>query len=403
MLEPCFFDTRCSDGLFFNHVLRYVAMKSKRLLIVVYDGIQNSVFESLVFEPAKKRILSGQFSYVDIVSFEVDPADARRRANFFSFSGISILIHKKIPFLGKASLFLQAPSIARQLSNGWYDSILARGPLAGYILKAALTWFVSASHPAPRTEVTVQARGLACEEARLTFNVELPHSIFRKYLFNLKLHALRAIEAAVYDAKNWPQKVSFTSVSDALRDYLIKEFNADSQSVVVDDFDCIARVDASIVHAWRKELRDFLKIPADAVVYGYSGSCKQWQCAEETIEFIAKKIDETPMVYGIVLSTDLVAFQAIIAKKTFDKQRLLLRYVAPRDVTRWLSLCDYGVLLRYEDVVNWVSRPTKALEYLSVGLSIIHNNTVKWLIDYDAQKGAGGSEITPQPTQTLPL
>lgn len=378
-------------------------MKSKRLLIVVYDGIQNSVFESLVFDPARKRIASGQFGHIDILSFEADCLEARKRAHLMSSPGISIIIKKKIPFLGRLSLFFQAPTLARQISHGWYDAIVARGPLAGYLVKMAFSWFMGATKSVLPVSITIQARGLAAEEARFAFNLELPRSVFRKILYSLRVRALKSIETAVYNAQLWGREICITAVSSALREYLIKEFSAVPETVIVDDFDRVSMLDSAVVHAWRNELRSFLKIPKDAIVYGYSGSCKGWQCAQETVDFMAKKIDENPQVYGVILSTDLVPFQALISRTTVDKQRFLLRYVPPKDVLHWLSICDYGVLLRFPDIVNWVSRPTKALEYLAVGLSIIHNNTVKWLIDYDAEMGVSGSEITPHPRQTSSL
>ncbi len=258
-------------------------------------------------------------------------------------------------------------------------------------------------YPLSRLAVTVQARGLAAEEARLTFDVSSPGSFFRKKLFELKIAALRSIESDVYNARLWPVPLEVTAVSDALRQYLIDSFSADPTTVVVDNFDQVALIKKEQVAAWREELRGFFKMPHGAIVYGYSGSCKQWQCAEETVAFMAKKIEEDPRAYGVILSTDVVPFQALISQLSCDQSRFLIRYVPPKDVVKWLSVCDYGVLLRYEDVVNWVSRPTKALEYLAVGLSVIHNNTVKWLIDYDAQTGGiSGSEITPQPKHCEP-
>lgn len=375
-------------------------MKSRRLLVVVYDGIQNSVFESLVLDPAKKRVQAGQYAHVDILSFEVNTAEASKRARLLSVPGVSILVAKKLPFIGKTTLFFQAPTLAKQLSTGWYEAVIARGPLAGFIVKIALSWFMGAPQISALATVTVQARGLAAEEARLAFDIELPDSFFRKMLFSLRIKRLRAIEESVYNAHKWPRDVCITAVSTALRTYLIEKFSAVSETVIVDDFDRIPMADKALVSAWRHELRNFLKIPQDAIVYGYSGSYKYWQCAEETVAFIARKIQEDPRVYGIILSTDLVPFQSLISTAPTDKRRFLVRYVAPKDILQWLSLCDYGVILRYQDVVNWVARPTKALEYLAVGLSIIHNNTIKWLIDYDAQVGASGSETTPQPRQT---
>ena len=62
-----------------------------------------------------------------------------------------------------------------------------------------------------------------------------------------------------------------------------------------------------------------------------------------------------------------------------ERNRYLVLSAKQDDVFRYLSVADAGLLFREKNVVNWVSRPTKMLEYRSVGLKIIHNNTVAWL------------------------
>ena len=401
MLEEAFFDYLFKGNPFCS-TSGSVAMQSKRLLIVVYDSVLNSVFENLVFDFAKNKIINGEFAHIDIISFEPDCSAAQERVARLSFRGIFIIIVQRLPFLGHVSLFFQAPIVAKHLLGGCYGAVIARGPLAGYVLKTAVVWFVDTPFLVSNIVFTVQARGLAAEEARLAFNLKSSRSFFHRAFFSVKKVLLSSIERAVYKTRLWNVPVSISTVSLALKEYLIETFDASPENVFVDDSDIISLVDKSTVAISRNDLRDYLKIPYDAIVYGYSGSAKQWQCSRETVDFMAQKIAENPLAYAIILSTDLVEFQKLINKKTTDKHRFILRYIEPGHVLQWLSVCDYGLLLRYDDVVNWVSRPTKALEYLAVGLKIIHNNTVKWLIDHDAKTGISGSEITPHPTQTLP-
>ncbi|MFH1832527.1 MAG: hypothetical protein ABH827_07080, partial [bacterium] len=55
--------------------------------------------------------------------------------------------------------------------------------------------------------------------------------------------------------------------------------------------------------------------------------------------------------------------------------------VRQEQLYEYLSCANFGFLLREEDIINWVSRPTKMLEYQAVGLKIIHNNTIAWLTE----------------------
>ena len=64
-----------------------------------------------------------------------------------------------------------------------------------------------------------------------------------------------------------------------------------------------------------------------------------------------------------------------------NKQNYIIKTVAYSEIYKYLSAADYGIIFREINVLNWISRPTKALEYEAVGLKIIHNNTVKWLVD----------------------
>ena len=55
-------------------------------------------------------------------------------------------------------------------------------------------------------------------------------------------------------------------------------------------------------------------------------------------------------------------------------------HLAHQEIIPTLCAADYGILFRESHLMNWVSRPTKALEYEAAGLGIIHNDTVHFLL-----------------------
>ena len=83
------------------------------------------------------------------------------------------------------------------------------------------------------------------------------------------------------------------------------------------------------------------------------------------------------------MTPDKNKFIEACGKQNIAKQHYAVLNVGAQDVYKYLAAGDYGLLFREPDVVNWVSRPTKMLEYQAVGLKIIHNKTVAWLADQE--------------------
>ncbi len=74
-------------------------------------------------------------------------------------------------------------------------------------------------------------------------------------------------------------------------------------------------------------------------------------------------------------------FCNFLIKEKINSKFYQILNIQHSEIYKYLSACDTGLIFRKKDVVSWVSRPVKAMEYKSVGMNIVHNNTVKWLID----------------------
>jgi hypothetical protein len=74
--------------------------------------------------------------------------------------------------------------------------------------------------------------------------------------------------------------------------------------------------------------------------------------------------------------------EKIINKFQIPVNRYFVLSVEPKKLDRYLCACDSGLLFRDKDIINWVSRPTKMLEYQAAGLQVIHNHTIDWLERY---------------------
>jgi hypothetical protein len=385
-------------------------MSGQHLLMVVYDSVTNSVFESQVFTPLVGMVERGEVAHVTLVTFESD-VHIMHKLSAFSHSAIKFIVLKRYPLMGIWGLRLSAwqlrtafpPLTGRRsglvscISTGSggaeeepsVDRIRARGPLAGLIAKYALELGVqSPAHgelvePRPDRggragnviQLTIQARGLCAEEYRFT-SEQRKLSWWQKIVVSWRKNLYDRIEQKAYAQS---AGVTIEVVSDALGEYLQKTYATPASMITMAQHDLVEMLPANFIATQRQEMRALLGIPVDAYVFCYSGSSKPWQCAEETVRFFAREAKTNPQAFFLILSQDAAAFQALLAEHYIPVERMRLLGVKPAELLRYLCAADAGMLLRKPDVVNWVSRPTKLLEYQAAGLRVVHNGTIGML------------------------
>jgi hypothetical protein len=358
---------------------------TKKLLFIVFDGVKNSVFQSQVLQPVLNEIEQNSDLHVTFVSFEKQiPKSEEVISIFGKNTQIKPLFFKRYAFWGRASLTPAILSLKKLFKTADFDQIIARGPLAGYITLQALAKMKNFSVP-----ITIQARGLCAQEYRYADQKKTNPSIkkfglknillinlWNKFIFNI----LQKIESKVYRAQSTDLfNLKIEAVSPALKDYLIQEFGADPVKIIIATNDIPKTIDKHQAVAWRVQVRDELNIPDDAVVYCYSGSFKPWQCAKETIESFSFQYFKDPKSFMLILTQDQEPFKQELERLKIPESNYRILSVKPQQLSKYLCAANFGFLLREADVINWVSRPTKMLEYQACGLQIIHNNTVAWL------------------------
>ena len=347
-------------------------------MFVLYDSMRNSVFQSQVLQPLLARLKEDKNLAVTLVSFERkhDLSQARDISSLISHDRLDIKLCPKSFFLCKVSLLFAGQKLKKIILDRLPDSIIARGPLAGFIVK----------HTQRNNKlfkditVTVQARGLCEQEYRYTQTYKQSKNKIFAFLKNIvtrvRYAQLARIEQTVFGDY---QEAHIESVSPALKDYLVKEFNARSENISIAQKDIPERIKQEQVKAWRELIRNKLGIASDAQVYCYSGSFRPWQCVEETIAYFAREYKKNYKSFMLVFSQDKEPFIHELKKHGISSQRYNVLSISPVELCKYLACSDYGFLLREPDIINWVSRPTKMLEYQAVGLKIIHNDTVAWI------------------------
>ncbi len=337
----------------------------KPLIVVVYDGIHHSIFAGQVLQPLLDILKQHPSQQIIIVSFEKQKLTHMQIDTYIPpHKNIRVIITHKIPFFGGVSLWYAARQLKRILKKYTCYTLRARSALAGWICLEALNKD-SCAH------LTIQARGLLAEEYRYAH-----HTNF-SWWHSFRSHQYKAIERTVYGSQH--TMITIEAVSPALKKYLVETFNARAHHITIAQRDIPSIIPAQQCTQWKQHIRAQLHIPHSAHVYCYNGSAKPWQCPEKSLEFFIEKYRNNNASYLLILTGDVSVFEKLLEQTTLPTSSYTVVCVQHDKIYQYLAACDTGLIFRENHIVNWVSRPTKILEYRAVGLEIIHNNTIAYL------------------------
>lgn len=351
-------------------------MKQAPLFCIIYDSIYNSVFSGQVLKPLIDLKQKNPSQKIILISFEKKlPPTADINRLIPSTCGIHLIILKRISFIGSLSIRFAAWQLKRVLAPYIQYQLRARGPLAAAVCLRSL-------QTQKCTSFLIQARGLLGAE----YAYEHQHAYgLKKWWHILRARQYKKIESTMFSsAHKHFEKVIIEAVSPALKDYLITHYHAKNEQITIATLDKPTSISLAQRELWRTTIRTALNISETAHVYCYNGSGKSWQCPQESIIFFKQELEKKQNIFLLILSQDKDIFEHFIHKNQLPKNSYHIMAVAHHEVIKYLSACDTGILFRTPDIVNWVSRPTKALEYQAAGLKIMHNNTVAWLKENNA-------------------
>ncbi|MFA6526984.1 MAG: hypothetical protein WCT20_01020 [Candidatus Babeliales bacterium] len=346
-------------------------LRDTHVICLIYDGIKNSVFKSQVLQPLLAELDANKGLKITLISFE---RNAFNSQDLVWHDRLSVIILNRWLFFGRLSLVYAFWQCKKVLKGVVADCILARGPLAG-----AIALDLIAGKRLKTTRCIIQARGLCAEEYRYAMRskTSLSQRIRKKFVY----HELEQLERCVYgkQRKNIGYDITIEAVSPALKDYLVDRYQAEEKSIVIAYVDLPCAIIPATRALFRRELRRKLGIAEDARVYCYSGSYKPWQGVKESLDYFCHHASKDAYALLLILSPDQNQFDRELKSYGLSPHHYRILNVDPCQVLTYLCAADYGFLFRDNDCINWVSRPTKMLEYQAAGLSIIHNHTVAWL------------------------
>ena len=337
-------------------------------IFILYDSIKNSIFVSQVLTPFISQLERNEHEFVYIVSFEPSSIDSVFLDHLPTHPRLAIKIIPRPRFWARVGLWLLSRKLRAALNDFSTYTITARGPLAGYIALNAINLYCK--------KLTIQARGLAAQEYHYTHRISTG---IRAWATALRFWQYESLERSVYGIRN--SRTEIEAVSAALKEYLISHYHANQYHTTIAACDIPQAIPGHIKTALRTTIRTQLGIDNATQVYCYNGSALPWQCPEKTIEYFCEQYAKNSNSFLLILTRDSDQFKKHIHAASLSSDCYHVYSVDHTDIYRYLAACDVGILLREPHILNWVSRPTKLLEYQAVGLEIAHNNTIGCLVE----------------------
>ena len=132
---------------------------------------------------------------------------------------------------------------------------------------------------------------------------------------------------------------------------------------------CVSQLSYSM--ADRLAVRASLTI-SEKQVFAYLGTITRYQHVEDgVVPFFRALSQISPSTHLLCLTSDVDAMRAALDKGGVGASRATVLCVPQREVARYLSAVDAGLLLRAPSRLNRLSQPTKLAEYLAAGVPVI--------------------------------
>lgn len=141
----------------------------------------------------------------------------------------------------------------------------------------------------------------------------------------------------------------------------------------------IADILADNPNFYDKEFEEFVHNKISLV---YSGSSLKWQNPETILAFFSRLINFSDEYRLIILSRDRDVFNELINLKYSSIAHLIFtKSVNFFDIGYYYAKCDFGIVFRDFSRTNFVSSPTKILEYANCNLRILYSGYIGDFLD----------------------
>jgi len=186
------------------------------------------------------------------------------------------------------------------------------------------------------------------------------------FISNFYAKEAKKIEKLIFQKANY-----LFFVSENMREYYKNKYHFQQQSSV---FPTI--VDESFFYKSdeiREEYRKKLKI-GNKITYIYVGGANYWQNLDKILlRFNEINIKKPGEYFFIILTTDIDWVNNFCIKNSIKTDNMYINQIPYNEVGKYLNASDFGIIIRENNIINYVASPTKVNEYLACGLKIIND------------------------------
>lgn len=182
---------------------------------------------------------------------------------------------------------------------------------------------------------------------------------------------LNGVKAKIYSffERKAVQRADYLQcVSEPLRRYISERFQRGDAAVVNS---CIEKERFEECRRDRMNMRSCFGMHPNDIVFLYSGGLDAYQELGAMFRLWFEIHNVMDNAHFLLLTSGQPSRSDEIYLNRIPKDRLTLQNVAPEQVPRYMSMADFGFLLRKNILLNNVASPTKFPEYLAAGLGII--------------------------------
>ncbi len=159
------------------------------------------------------------------------------------------------------------------------------------------------------------------------------------------------------------------AVSEKLVDYWKKEFGYAGDKHVVIPTTLLTNFSHSDFSEEKiKSVRQEFGFEEKDIVLIYSGSSQGWQSFDLVTDFLATQIRKNSQVKILFLTRENNFVNDLKSK---FPNNVRSKWVDHHFINLYLSVGDYGLLIREQSLTNSVASPTKFAEYLALGLPVL--------------------------------
>jgi glycosyltransferase involved in cell wall biosynthesis len=191
----------------------------------------------------------------------------------------------------------------------------------------------------------------------------LDYEILDKKLSNIHVRQCRILESIIFDRIN-----SFLFVSENMKNFYMNRYNLSDKSINV----IPTAVDDNLFYKddyKREKIRDKLRL-GNKFVFLYVGGSQKWQNIDLIIEDFGKAIKINTEISLIILTPNIELVKALIKQKNINLTDIHVDHVNYKDVPYYMNSADAGIIIRDNQMINYVASPTKISEYAACDLKL---------------------------------